>query len=158
MVDPLFDMFTAAMFISSSVRFLNMCKPRAGWPISTESSWIGLAAYQAGWVWWIQAGLFPSDQNFSCKWKLSFSRLSNRLPFYLGSPLHAISSLFSHFCMFQNAILRKMLKLGFWSFNPIFLRIQFSLVSTFFFSSFAYLFELIFASYTVSRVFNIYIF
>ena len=27
-------------------------------------------------------------------------------PFYLGSPLHVISSLFSHFCLFQNAILK----------------------------------------------------
>ena len=38
----------------------------------------------------------------------------------------------------------------------IFLRIQFSLVATFFFSSFDYLFELIFGSYTASRVLNIW--
>ena len=78
-------------------------------------------------------------------------------PFYLGSPLHVISSLFSHFCLFQNANLRKITKLGFWNFKSIFLRIQFSLVATFFFSSFGYMFEVIFASYTVSWVFNIYI-
>ena len=68
---------------------------------------------------------------------------SSRLPFYLGSPLHVIGSFFSHFCLFQNAILRKMLKLGFTNFKTIFLRIQFSLVATFFFSSFGYLFEFI---------------
>ena len=77
------------------------------------------------------------------------------LPAFL--PLHVISSLFSHFCLFQNANLRKITKLGFWNFKSIFLRIQFSLVATFFLSSFGYMFELIFASYTVSWVFNIYI-
>ena len=77
------------------------------------------------------------------------------LPAFL--PLHVISSLFSHFCLFQNANLRKITKLGFWNFKSIFLRIQFSLVATFFFSRFGYMFELIFASYTVSWVFNIYI-
>ena len=65
------------------------------------------------------------------------------LPFYLGSPLHVISSLFDHFCLFQNAILRKILKLGFSNFKPIFLRIQFSLGATIFFSSFGYLFLVI---------------
>ena len=57
---------------------------------------------------------------------------SNRLSFYLGSPLHIISSLLSHIGLFQNPILHKMLKLGFWNFKPIFLRMQFSLVATFF--------------------------
>ena len=54
---------------------------------------------------------------------------SDRLPFYLGIPLHVISSLFSHFCLFQNAIFRKLLEPGFWNFKPIFLRMQFSLVA-----------------------------
>ena len=65
----------------------------------------------------------------------------------MGSPLHIISSLFRHFCLFQNAILNKMLKLEFWNFKPIFFRMQHQLVVTFFFSSFGYQFELIFASY-----------
>ena len=28
MIGPIFDMFTGAMFIFSSVKFLKMCKPR----------------------------------------------------------------------------------------------------------------------------------
>ena len=87
----------------------------------------------ADW-WWMQADSVPSNQKFSCKWNLSYFKvvLSNRLSFYLGSPLHIISFLLSHFCWFQNAILHEMLKLGFWNFNSIFLRMQFSLVATFF--------------------------
>ena len=107
----------------------------------------------------VQAGLVSSDQKFSCKWNLSFFKAvpSNRLPFYLGNSLHIISSLFRQFCLFQNAILHKMLKLGFWNFKLFFLRMQFSLVATYFFSSFDYQLELIFASYTISCVLNIYI-
>ena len=82
----------------------------------------------------MQADSVPSNQKFSCKWNLSFFKAvpSNRLSFYLGSLLHIISSLFIHFFLFQNAILHKMLKLGFWNFKPVFLRMQFLLVSTFF--------------------------
>ena len=78
----------------------------------------------------MQADLTPSDQKFSYKWNLSFFKAvsSNRLSFYQGSLLH----IFSHFCLFQNAILHKMLELGFWNFKSIFLRMQFSLVATFF--------------------------
>ena len=77
----------------------------------------GLASLHAGWGWWMQAESVPSDQKFSCKWNLSFFKAvpSNRLSFLLGSPLHIISSLFSHFCLFQNAVLQKILKLGFLS-------------------------------------------
>ena len=39
MIGPLFDMFTGAMFIFSSVRFLNICKPRTGWPTSIGILW-----------------------------------------------------------------------------------------------------------------------
>ena len=42
-----------------------MCKPRAGWPISTESSWIGLACLPSwlgmmntGWLVSIRSELF----------------------------------------------------------------------------------------------------
>ena len=56
---------------------------------------------------------------------------TNKFHFHLCSPLHIISSLFSHLCLFQNAILHKMLKLGFWNFKPFFLWMQFSLVATF---------------------------
>ena len=82
----------------------------------------------------MQADSVPSNQKFSCKWNLSFFKAvpSNRLSFYLGSPLHIISSLFSHFCLFQNAILLKILKLGLWNFKPMLLRMQFSMVARFF--------------------------
>ena len=81
---------------------------------------------------------FHRIRNFLANEILSFFKAvpSNRLAFYLASPLHVISSSFSHVCFFQNAILHKMLKLGFWNFKPIFLRIQFSLVGKNFFSSF----------------------
>ena len=39
MIGPLFDMFTGSMFIFSSVRFLNMCKPRTGLPTSIGILW-----------------------------------------------------------------------------------------------------------------------
>ena len=119
-----------------------MCKLRAGWPSS-----IGIL-----WKWGSKPTRLAGDgecrltrfhpiRNFLPNKIYHFSRLS----FYLTSPLHRISFLFSHFCLLQNAILHKLLKLGFWNFKPIFLRMQFSLVATFFFSSFGYQFELIFA-------------
>ena len=39
MIGPLFDIFTGAMFIFSSVRFLNMWKPRTGCPTSIGILW-----------------------------------------------------------------------------------------------------------------------
>ena len=42
---------------------------------------------------------------------------------FLGSSHHVISFLLSHFCFFQNAILRIVSKLQFWILKPIFLRI-----------------------------------
>ena len=39
MIGPLFDMFTGATFIFSSVRFLNRCKLRTGWPTSIDILW-----------------------------------------------------------------------------------------------------------------------
>ena len=79
-------------------------------------------------------GTDPCDHKFSCKWNLSFFKAipPNRLHFYLDSSLHRISSLFSYFCLFRKAILQKNLKIRFWNFKLIFLRMQFSLVPTFF--------------------------
>ena len=96
----------------------------------------------------MQTDSIPSDQKFSCKWNLSFYKVVplNRLSFYLGSWLHIISSLFSHFCLLQNVILHEMLKLEFWKFKLIFLRMQFYWLQLFV-SSFGYQFELIFLSY-----------
>ena len=39
MFGPLFDMCTGAMFIFSSARLLNMCKPREGWPTTIGILW-----------------------------------------------------------------------------------------------------------------------
>ena len=115
-----------------------MYKPRTGRP-----TWIGIL-----WKWASKptelAGAgddecrltrFHPIINVLAKWNLSFFKdvPSNRLTFYLGSLLHIISSLFNHFYLFQNAILHKHLKLGFWNFKPIFLRTQFSLLAIFFF-------------------------
>ena len=146
MIDPYFDMFTAIMFfffceIDTSTDIL--------WSkLAYLPSWLGLM--NAGWLGSIRSEIF-----LQIKFIIFKAVPSNRLPFYMTSLLHVISSLFSHFTLFQNAILRKMLKLGFWNFKSIFLRIQISLVTTFFFSSFGYLFEFIFVSYTFSWVFNI---
>ena len=89
------------------------------------ASWPGwLDMVNAGWIVSIRSKIFLQMELINVP--------SNRLPFYAGSPLHIISSLFIFFFLFQNAILNKMLKLGFWNFRPIFLQMQFSLVATFF--------------------------
>ena len=95
---------------------------------------VGYQVCRAGWGWWIQAHLVNQFRNFLAKKNLLFYKavLSKRLSFYLESPLHVISSLFSLFCLFQTAIVHKILMLRFWNFKPIFLRMNFSLVVTFF--------------------------
>ena len=137
MIGPLFDVFIATMSIFSSERFLNMCKPTTGWPTSIDILWSGLA-WLPSWLGMMNTGWLGSI------WSEIFLQMefiiinvfpSNRLPFYLSSPLHVISSLFGNFCLFHDAILCKMFKLGFWKFShlkPIFLKIQFSLVATIF--------------------------
>ena len=55
----------------------------------------------------------------------------NRLHFYLDSSLHRISSLFSY-CSWR-IFCKKNLKIRFWNFKLIFVRMQFSLLQTFFF-------------------------
>ena len=56
----------------------------------------------------------------------------NKTSFYLGSPLHMITSLFSNFFLFHEAILHKVLKPGFWNVKPIFLKMQLPLFSIIF--------------------------
>ena len=134
MIGPIFDVFIATMFISSSARFLNMCKPRTGWPTTIDILWSGLTCLPS-WLGMMNTGWLGSI------WSEIFLQMEfiifkafpwNRLPFCLGSPLHVISSMFGHSCLCQDAILCRMLKLGFWNFKLILLRIQFSLVATFF--------------------------
>ena len=111
-----------------SVRYLNMCKPRAiffSFEGLAHLHWhfmeVGQHVYQAGWEW-MQAGSVPCNQNFFCKWNLTFFKAvpPNWVLFYLGNPLHIISSSLSKFFLFHNAILHKILKLGFWHFKPAF--------------------------------------
>ena len=135
-----FDTFTGAMFISSSVKFLCMCKPKTGWLtlIGILWKWASKPTKLVG-DGECRLTRFHSIRNFLANDIYHFSRLSHQTG--------CLFNLLSHFCLFQNAILHEMMKLGFRNFKPIFLRMQFSLVATFFFSSFGYQFELIFASY-----------
>ena len=69
----------------------------------------------------------------------------NGLSSYVAIPLHIISSLCSYFFLFQNAILKKLLKLDYSNFEPFFSECTLHWLSHFF-SNYIYLFELIFAS------------
>ena len=135
MIGALSDMFSSAIFIFSSMWFLNMCKPRTGLrPARLGFYGKGLASLTI-WLGMVNAGwLGSSHEKFSYKWNLWFFKVvpTNRLSFYLGSSLQIVSLWFSHFYLFQNAILHIMLKVGFRNFKSIFLRVQFSLVATFF--------------------------
>ena len=121
MIGPFFDMLTGAMFIFSSVRFLNMCKRRTCWPTSTGIlwKWANKPAELAGTGECMLTQFYPI-RNFLANEIFLFQGcfITQAVFFTLGSPLHIISSLFSHFCLFQNAILHKMLKLGFRNFKP----------------------------------------
>ena len=121
-----------------SARFLNMCKPRTKLYLLWRAGPPGLVFYGTGlahlpnWLGMVNSGWlgFMWSEVFLQKKFITFPL--NRLPFYLGSSLHIISSLLSHFYLLQNAILHKMFKLGLWDFKPIFLRMKFSFVETFF--------------------------
>ena len=146
-------MYTVAMFIffceipiyasleQHSISFKWTCLPGLafyGSGLACLLSWLGMA--NEGWLGSMRSKIF-----LQMKFIIFKAAPPNRPPFYLGSLLYIISSLFSHFCLFQNAILHKMLQLGFWNFNTIFLRMQFYICCSNFFSSFSYLFELMFA-------------
>ena len=124
-------MFTGVMFIFYSVRSPSMCKPRTGWPTSIGIlwKWPSKPTELAGDGEW-RLPRFNLIRRF-CKWNFSFFKdaSSSRLSFYLASPFHIISSLFSHFFLFQNAIFNAN---GFEILGLFFLRMQFSLVATFF--------------------------
>ena len=90
-------MFTASIFIFFSGEFLNVCKPRT----TTNPIWQpgppGLAFYGSGLV--TNAGRLCSMRSeifLQIKF-IIFQGYPTKLPFYLGSLFHIISSLFSHF-------------------------------------------------------------
>ena len=116
-------------------RFLNMCKPRTAsyllWQVSPPrltfygsgpahvSNWLGMM--NAGWL----SSMLP-EMLLQMELIIFKDVPPNRLTFYMGSLPHIIiRSLFSHFCLFQNAVLLKVLKLEFLNFKPVFLRMRF---------------------------------
>ena len=98
-------MFTASIFIFFSGEFLNVCKPRT----TTNPIWQpgppGLAFYGSGLVC-LPSWLGVTNAGWLCSMRseiflqmkfIIFQGYPTKLPFYLGSLLHIISSLFSHF-------------------------------------------------------------
>ena len=110
-------MFTAATFIFSSARFLNMWKPRTCCPTSTDILGSGLACLPR-WLGMMNTGWLVSTRS-EISLQMTFIKFkvvpSNRLPFYLASPLHVIRSLFSQKCW----------SLGFEAFSPFFSEFSF---------------------------------
>ena len=119
---------------------LNMYKPRTSFFLLWRAGPPGLAFYESGivclsrWLGMVNAGWLSSIQSeifLQIKFIIFQGCPMKWAAFFLGSMLHKISSLFSHFRLFQNEVLHKVLRLGFWDFQFIFLRMQFSLVATF---------------------------
>ena len=84
------------VYYSFSGKFLNVCRPRTTYPLwqpgplrlafygsgqACLPSWLGMV--NAAW-WWMQVGSVACDQKFSCKWNLSFLRLSHQVNFLLA--------------------------------------------------------------------------
>ena len=95
-----------------SARFWNMCKPRKTFYLLWQDSPHALAFYGSG-----QACLLSwlGMVNSSCLSSMR-SEIFLQMKFSFFKAVPPISSLFSHFCLFQKATLHKMLKLGFWKF------------------------------------------
>ena len=84
---------------------LNMCKPRTGWPTSIGILWLAS----------IRSEIFLQMKFISfqgCPIKQTV--------FFTGIALSIISALSSHFFLFQNDTLHKILKLGFWLLSTFF--------------------------------------
>ena len=115
-----------------------MCMPRTTFYLLWQACPPGLAFHGSGlacllnWLGMMHVGW--QMKFIICKWNLSFFKAvpPNRLHSYLGNSLHRISTIFSYFCLFRKAILQRYLKIKFWNFKLIFLRMQFSLAATFF--------------------------
>ena len=107
MIGPLKFWHIYCCHIFFSARILNMFNTRTTFCLLWRAGPPGLGFYGSGparlqsWLEVMNVGrLGSSDQKFFWKWNLSFSDVAppNRLPFYLGSPLHIIRSLFSFVC------------------------------------------------------------
>ena len=116
-----FDMFTAAMFIFFC-EILNMCRPRTTFYLLWWAGPFGLAFYgsgpacllsrllmvNAGWLGFIQSEIFLQIKF------IIFQGCSTKQAAFLPGQLVTYNQLLiHHFSLFQNAILHKMLKLGF---------------------------------------------
>ena len=73
-----------------------------------------------GWLCSMRSEIF-----LQIKFIIFQSCLTKQAAFLPENPLHRIVSLFSNFCLFRKAILQKILKLRFWNFKLIFLRMHF---------------------------------
>ena len=143
MIDPLFDMFAAAMFICANLKqysfsfnvLAKLDQHLWNWTIMLIKL-IGDGECSLAWFHLIRIFLANEIDHF-------FKVVTrNRLPFYLGSLVHIISSLFNHFCLLQNVnVQATILKFSVHVFgNAVFIG------CSNFFSSLGYLFQLIFAS------------
>ena len=141
-----FDMFTVAMVIFFSVIFLNICKPRTTFYLLLGACQSGLAFYGKGpahlpsWLGMMNTGWLSSmrsEVSLQMKYIIFQGCPTKRGASLLGQPAAYNHFLIQLVLLVQNAILHKMLKLEFWNFKPIFLRMhsgmQFSLVATFIF-------------------------
>ena len=84
-------------FLFISARFLNICKPRTTFhllwragPPELAFYGSGLAFLQAGWEWWMQAGLVPYNQKFSVNEMYDFSKLTHQTGCYFTWVAHSI--------------------------------------------------------------------
>ena len=100
-------------------------EPRLAWygsGIASLLSWLKIV--NAGWL-----GSLRSEIFLQMKVIIFQGCPIKQAAFLPGQPAPYNQLLFRHFCLFQNAILHKMLKLGFWNFRLFFIRVQFSLVA-----------------------------
>ena len=130
----LFDMFTGVMFIFSSARFLIMCKPKTGW--STSIGILRKSGDSECRLTW-----FDLIRNFLLQIKFII---------FQGCPIKQVVYLPGHPTPYNQLLIQPLLLVPECCFAENFeARVSFS--------SFGYQFELIFASYSVPWVFNIYI-
>ena len=152
--------FFLCEFTNYAPAWNNILSSLKGWPIRIGILWKWNSMLtQLAWDGECRLARFHAIRNFLTSEMYDFSRLLHQTNCLFTRQLAPYNHAFiSHFCLFQlfqNAILHKMLKMKFWNVKPIFLRMQFSFVAAFFFSSFSNLFALIFVSSTVLWVFNI---
>ena len=142
MIGPFeFDMFTAAMFVCFSVRFLNMRKPRTTFHILWWTGLSGLEFYGSGpacllnWLGMVNAdwlGSMRSEIFLQMKSIIFQGFLTKQAAFLPGQPAPYNQLLIQALLLIPECCFHNMLKQGFWNFKSIFLRMQFSLVATIF--------------------------